>query len=194
MRSVLTAHKPRTRRFFCSRLVARAFDSAGIRLVPDPDYCTPEQIRRSPLLTEVQDMIEMVSPAELAAWAGRANPIAKMQDVQNRILAAARCLDPSVENLAIACESDAAAPKSLNRSHDHNQMSSSRSALASLGVGGCPPEAGTGLYLRSAPTKPPAGSCPLRGDDPFRGYARQAERFLLDQGVQPHDQRISGFA
>jgi len=25
------------------------------------------------------------------------------------------------------------------------------------GVGGCPPEAGTGLYLRYAPTKPPCG-------------------------------------
>jgi hypothetical protein len=43
-------------------------------------------------------MTETVSPAELAAWAARANPIADMQDILNRILTAARQLDPSVEN------------------------------------------------------------------------------------------------
>ncbi|OUC53027.1 MULTISPECIES: YiiX/YebB-like N1pC/P60 family cysteine hydrolase [Sphingomonadaceae] len=98
VRSVLTGPKPRTRQLFCSRLVARAFASAGVHLVADPDYCTPEQIRRSPLLAELADMTETVSPAELAAWAARPNPIAGMQDIQNRILAAARQLDPSVEN------------------------------------------------------------------------------------------------
>ncbi|WP_150293601.1 YiiX/YebB-like N1pC/P60 family cysteine hydrolase [Sphingobium estronivorans] len=98
VRSVLTGPKPRTRQLFCSRLVGRAFASAGVHLVADPDYCTPEQIRRSPLLAELPDMTETASPAELAAWAARANPIADMQDIQNRILTAARQLDPSVEN------------------------------------------------------------------------------------------------
>ncbi len=98
VRSVLTGPKPRTRKLFCSRLVGRAFANAGVHLVADPDYCTPEQIRRSPLLAELPDMTETVSPAELAAWAARPNPIADMQDIQNRILAAARQLDSSVEN------------------------------------------------------------------------------------------------
>lgn len=99
-RSVLTGPKPRTRQLFCSRLVARAFAGAGIHLVPDADYCTPEQIRRSPLLAELPDIIETVSPAELVAWAARPNPIADMQETQNRILATARRLDPSVENFS----------------------------------------------------------------------------------------------
>ena len=41
-----------------------------------------------------------------------------------------------------------------------------------------PARAGTGLYLRFAPTKPPAGSCPLRGNDPFR---KQASRCRISQ-------------
>ncbi|MFD2427611.1 YiiX/YebB-like N1pC/P60 family cysteine hydrolase [Sphingobium scionense] len=97
-RSVLPGLRPRTKQLFCSRLVARAFASAAVHLVPDPDYCTPEHIRRSPLLAELPDMTEPVSQAELAAWAARPNPIAEMQEVQNRILTAARDLDPSVEN------------------------------------------------------------------------------------------------
>ncbi|EXS71102.1 YiiX/YebB-like N1pC/P60 family cysteine hydrolase [Sphingobium sp. Ant17] len=100
VRSVLSGPKPRTRQLFCSRLVVRAFAGAGIHLVADADYCTPEQIRRSPLLAELPVMTEVVSSAELAAWAKRPNPIADMQEVQNRILTAARRLDPSVENFS----------------------------------------------------------------------------------------------
>jgi hypothetical protein len=90
--------KPRTPQQFCSRLVARAYASAGITLVADHDYCTPEALRLSPLLIELDDMMEEVSEAELAAWAARANPIADMQESQNKVLEAARRLDPSIEN------------------------------------------------------------------------------------------------
>lgn len=40
-------------RQFCSRLVAQAYSHAGVRLVDDPDYCTPEDLYRSALLVIV---------------------------------------------------------------------------------------------------------------------------------------------
>jgi hypothetical protein len=83
---------------FCSRLVARAYAAAGIQLVHDPDYCSPDDLRVSSLLVEVPDMLEVVSERELEAWAARADPIAATHDAQNAILAIARALDPTIEN------------------------------------------------------------------------------------------------
>lgn len=97
-RTVTGGPKARSRQMFCSRLVARAYAAAGIQLVPDPDYCSPDDLRVSSLLVEVPDMLEVVSERELEAWAARPDPIAAMQDAQNRILEVARALDPSIEN------------------------------------------------------------------------------------------------
>lgn len=98
-RSVLRGSKPRTKRQFCSRLVARSYASVGIKLVGDQDYCTPEELRVSPLLHELRDITETVSEEELAAWREHPNPLDLMRASQNAVLAAARRLDPSVENL-----------------------------------------------------------------------------------------------
>ncbi|GGN43489.1 hypothetical protein GCM10011349_07640 [Novosphingobium indicum] len=97
-RTVTGGPKPRSKQMFCSRLVARAYAAAGVQLVPDPDYCSPDDLRVSSLLVEVPDMLEIVGESELEAWAARANPIVATHDAQNAILAAARALDPSIEN------------------------------------------------------------------------------------------------
>lgn len=97
-RTVAGGPKPRSRRMFCSRLIARAYAAAGIQLVPDTDYCSPDDLRLSPLLVEVPDMLEVVSEHELEAWAARPDPIGATHDAQNAILAAARALDASIEN------------------------------------------------------------------------------------------------
>lgn len=44
IRTVLGGSKPRSRRQFCSRLVARAFAARGVQLVGDPDYCSPRGV------------------------------------------------------------------------------------------------------------------------------------------------------
>lgn len=98
IRTVLGGPKPRSRKQFCSRLVARAFAAGGVQLVGDPDYCSPEELRRSPLLVELDGMTEWVTEEELRAWAARPNPIADMQAAQNAVLDVARKLDPSIEN------------------------------------------------------------------------------------------------
>lgn len=99
-RSVVGGPKPRSGRQFCSRLVARAYGSIGIKLVADQDYCTPEDLRVSSLLVELLDITETVTPEEVATWDKRANPIRMTVDAQNAILAVVRRLDPRVENFA----------------------------------------------------------------------------------------------
>lgn len=97
-RSVLGGPKPRNTKQFCSRLVARAYASVGVQLVVDHDYCTPEDLRLSPLLIELDDFTETVTPDDIAALEARPNPLQDMRDAQNAVLAAARRFDPRVEN------------------------------------------------------------------------------------------------
>ncbi|KJS34786.1 MAG: hypothetical protein VR70_16960 [Rhodospirillaceae bacterium BRH_c57] len=98
MRSVIAVHRPRSRRQFCSRLVARVYKLAGIDLVPDADYCSPEDLRRSPLLEELPIEFEPVFPEELAWRSSIPDPIQAMHDAQNAVLDAARSVEPAVEN------------------------------------------------------------------------------------------------
>ena len=100
IRSVLPGKRPRERQQFCSRLVARAYAYAGVQLVADEDYCTPDQLRRSPLLVEIKGITETVSAEELAAWQARPNTIAMTHAAHNAILDGVRELDPTVENFA----------------------------------------------------------------------------------------------
>jgi hypothetical protein len=97
-RSVLGGPKPRTNREFCSRLVARAYRRVGVQLVPDHDYCSPEDLRISPLLIELSDITETVTADEIAWQATRPNPIEMMRDSQNIVLGVARGLDANIEN------------------------------------------------------------------------------------------------
>ncbi len=97
-RSVAAVCKPRSRRQFCSRLVARVYRMAGIDLVPDADYCSPEDLRRSPLLTELPVEFESVSDEELAWMSDRPDPIRATHVAQNAVLDAARSVDREVEN------------------------------------------------------------------------------------------------
>lgn len=98
VRSVIAGHRPRDRQQFCSRLVARAYAHGGIQLVADEDYCTPDELRASPLLVELHDITEIVSAEEVAAWRARPDPIAMMHAAQNAILDGVRQLDPAVEH------------------------------------------------------------------------------------------------
>lgn len=97
-RSVFKVFKPRSKRQFCSRLVARAYKHAGIDLVPDADYCSPEALRRSPLLVELAVETEVVSQEEVEDWIARTGPIQAMHQAHNAVLEVARSFDPSVES------------------------------------------------------------------------------------------------
>ncbi|MER9336785.1 hypothetical protein NKJ06_22765 [Mesorhizobium sp. M0293] len=98
IRTVSRTRRPRTKRLFCSRLVARVYREAGIDLVPDADYCSPEDLRVSPLLEEVPIETETVSSDELEWLSAKENPISTTHRAQNAVLDAARSVDPDVEN------------------------------------------------------------------------------------------------
>lgn len=61
----------RTRRQFCSRLVAEAYASVGISLVDRPSYCSPNDIFRSPLLESVEGVVRRITDADRALVAGK---------------------------------------------------------------------------------------------------------------------------
>lgn len=96
--SILPRIKHPNKQQFCSRLVARSYESAGIKLVKDKDYCTPNDLLLSPLLKELTDISELISEDERMIWENRIDPTKMMMDAQNEILLKARELDPKIEN------------------------------------------------------------------------------------------------
>lgn len=51
---------------FCSRLIAQSYEAAGIEIVSNSDYCSPNDIFRSPLLTPIEGYLKEMSANELA--------------------------------------------------------------------------------------------------------------------------------
>lgn len=53
VRTVIPVGRRPSPRQFCSRVVARAYAAAGIQPLPDAEFCSPEDLRNSPLLVEI---------------------------------------------------------------------------------------------------------------------------------------------
>ncbi len=86
-----------TKKQFCSRLVAQAFASAGITLVPNPNYCSPADIKDSVLLIPVDSPTLSVSASEAAFWEGSLDIPQLTRDSINTILDGARRHDPLIQ-------------------------------------------------------------------------------------------------
>lgn len=82
---------------FCSRLVAQAFASAGIHLVADPNFCSPAEIKASPLLAAVPDATTPVSAEEASAWQEADDVPQRMRSAINAVLDGAREKDPGIQ-------------------------------------------------------------------------------------------------
>lgn len=54
-----------TRRQTCTRFVAQAFEKAGIKLVENANFCSPEEILKSDLLVEVKDVLREATDKEI---------------------------------------------------------------------------------------------------------------------------------
>lgn len=87
------------RKQFCSRLVAQAYASAGINLVSNPNYCTPEDIRRSALLCELAQVTVAVDAADEAYWRTIMDLPQMTRDATNFILSGARRKDPAIQSI-----------------------------------------------------------------------------------------------
>lgn len=84
-------------RQFCSRLVAQAYGCAGIRLVADPNFCSPADLKASPLLVAVPDATEPVSEQEVSAWQDLDDVPQRMRSAINAVLDGAREKDPEIQ-------------------------------------------------------------------------------------------------
>ncbi len=98
-RSLRPAGAIRSRRQFCSRLVAQGYRSINRSLVENADFCFPEQLKKSLHLQKVEGATIDVSKEEAALWAKHDDLTEKMRRVTNKVLKAARCLNPSIESL-----------------------------------------------------------------------------------------------
>lgn len=63
---ILRQFKENGRKQFCSRMVAQCFNRAGLSLVDDANFCSPGDIERSELLTEVPGMVRQATADEVA--------------------------------------------------------------------------------------------------------------------------------
>ncbi|WP_457662522.1 hypothetical protein [Sinorhizobium medicae] len=79
--------------------MARVYKKANIDLVPDADYCSPEDLRLSPLLVEIPVQTETVSEEETRWRETNANPVRDTHQAHNAILDVARSFDPDIESL-----------------------------------------------------------------------------------------------
>jgi hypothetical protein len=79
------------KRQFCSRLVAKAFESAGVKLVANSDACLPQEIADSMFVNEVKGCVYQAEPKEIE-FANSYDPIKKQAEITNSILKSARKL------------------------------------------------------------------------------------------------------
>lgn len=97
--AVRSAVKPQgqgSKKQFCSRLVARAYASAGIQLVTNVDFCTPQQLKESPLLLNLPSPVVAITAGEMAAIKKRPDRVAGMIEVTNNFLELVRSFAPNV--------------------------------------------------------------------------------------------------
>lgn len=90
VRTVVGGAREWTRKQFCSRLVAQAFEAAGVRLVDNPNFCAPADLKSSPLLVEVENPAVLMPEQELAVWEGRADVPQMMRNAINAVFDGAR--------------------------------------------------------------------------------------------------------
>ncbi len=65
--------KETSKKQFCSRLVAQSYSQEGVLLVDDANYCTPEDLNKSPLLEVVENCVREAGEEDLE-MASREDP------------------------------------------------------------------------------------------------------------------------
>ncbi|OCH24304.1 hypothetical protein A6E12_18025 [Aliivibrio fischeri] len=77
--------KLNTKRQFCSRLVAKSYEYAGLNLVLNSDTCLPQEIADSPLVFDIGNCVHIANKAEIE-FALSFDPINHQTEVTNVIL------------------------------------------------------------------------------------------------------------
>lgn len=98
-RSVTGTSRSGSRKQFCSRFVARAYAAADVNLVKNPDFCTPEDVLASHLLSLIPHTTDKISDEEIQAWSNSPQGTAAMTDVTNKFLESVRQYSPEILNI-----------------------------------------------------------------------------------------------
>lgn len=76
-------------RQFCTRFIAQAYNQAGIKLVENPDYCSPQEILESKELNKINNIIRIATKQEIE-YAKSESPLEKQTEIHNIIFESAR--------------------------------------------------------------------------------------------------------
>lgn len=82
----------KTKKYFCSRLIAEAYASIGIYIVRNPYYCTPKDIYKSPLLRMVTNPLKLMSEKDKYIFNETSNLPLEQSNATNYILKESRLL------------------------------------------------------------------------------------------------------
>ena len=99
MRALKAPRSEGSNKQFCSRLVARAYGHAGINLVKNPDFCTPQQLKESALLSHLPSPAISVSDEEYESLKAQPNGVISMMEVTNDFLEQVRMLSPNIQSI-----------------------------------------------------------------------------------------------
>lgn len=77
-------------RQFCTRFVAQAYLEAGIKIVNNPDYCTPQEILESQELVIIDGLARKAMNKEIEFALNKNNPLEKQIAIHNYIFENAR--------------------------------------------------------------------------------------------------------
>lgn len=83
--------KKNENRQFCSRLVAQAYEYAGVKLVDNASFCTPQEILESQSIQEIPGKTRKATDEEIN-FANSENPLEKQSYITNEILSKVRKL------------------------------------------------------------------------------------------------------
>jgi hypothetical protein len=72
-------------RQFCTRFVAQSYENAGIKIVENPDYCSPQEILESKSLIKIDNVVTVASKAEIDFVNEKDNPLEKQIEIHNLI-------------------------------------------------------------------------------------------------------------
>nr|WP_321355567.1 YiiX/YebB-like N1pC/P60 family cysteine hydrolase [uncultured Draconibacterium sp.] len=76
-------------RQFCTRFVAKSYEYAGVNIVNNPNYCTPEDLLQSDKLIKIDDCLRIANEKEIE-FANSENPLEKQTEIHNAIFVKAR--------------------------------------------------------------------------------------------------------
>ncbi|MBB4188755.1 hypothetical protein GGE07_005434 [Sinorhizobium terangae] len=86
-----------SRKQFCSRLVAQAFSHAGIELVGNVNFCSPADLKESPLLMAIGNPAIEVPAEEKARWDKHVDSTEIMRKAINDVFAGARAKNKDIQ-------------------------------------------------------------------------------------------------